>query len=82
MVYRKYPLLSFGEAQVLLVDHKWLSHIQNAIEGEVERVSQQLTTRVRELAERYARPLPEIIQSVDLLERQVQAHLRQMGFSL
>jgi len=82
LVYRQYPLLSFGEAQVLLVDHKWLNHIQSAIEGEVERVSQQLTTRVRELAERYARPLPEIIQSVDVLERQVQAHLRQMGFRL
>lgn len=82
LVYRQYPLLSFGEAQVLLVDHKWLNHIQSAIEAEVERVSQQLTTRVRELAERYARPLPEIIQSVDVLERQVQAHLRQMGFRL
>ena len=50
-----------------------------AVQGELDRVSQTLTGRVRELAERYATPLPELIGEVDTLAARVDGHLKRMG---
>jgi type I restriction enzyme M protein len=47
-----------------------------------ERISQALTQRVKELAERYAMPLPQQVGKVAELEQQVNAHLAKMGFSV
>ncbi len=38
-----------------------------------------MTERVKELTERYATPLPQIVQEVESLSVKVEAHLRQMG---
>ena len=46
----------------------------------MDRVSQQLTHRVKELAERYEIPLPQIASSVAELEAKVSRHLEKMGF--
>ena len=48
-----------GRDQALVVDDKWLAALDAAIHGEMDRVSQQLTQRVKELAERYETPLPK-----------------------
>jgi hypothetical protein len=37
-----------------------LAALDSAIHGEMDRISQQLTRRVKELAERYEAPLPKI----------------------
>jgi type I restriction enzyme M protein len=47
----------------------------------MDRVSQQLTQRVRELAERYEPPLPQMASRVAELEAKVNQHLERMGFS-
>ncbi len=47
----------------------------------MERISQQLTRRVKELAERYDTPLPELKWRVAVLEAKVNAHLERMGFA-
>jgi type I restriction enzyme M protein len=52
-----------------------------AVHGEVDRVSQQLTQRVKELAERYETPWPQMVGSVTELESKVNCHLKRMGFS-
>lgn len=44
--------------------------------------SQGLTQRVKVLAERYEKPLPEVMDRVQALESKVAAHLEKMGFSL
>jgi type I restriction enzyme M protein len=44
-------------------------------------VSQQLTRRVKELAERYEIPLPQMVGHVAELEAKVNCHLERMGFS-
>ena len=44
------------------------------------RVSQQLTQRPKELAERYEAPLPELTRRVAALEARVAGHLERMGF--
>ena len=49
--------------------------------GELDRASQTLTTRVRDLAERYASPLPVLSQGVEELTNRVAAHLKKMGAS-
>jgi type I restriction enzyme M protein len=36
-----------------------------AVQGELDRVSQTLTTRIRQLAERYDTPLPKLVERSD-----------------
>jgi type I restriction enzyme M protein len=79
--YAKYPQLSVEEIQGLVVDDKWLTALSAAVSGEVERVSQALTRRVKELAERYDTPLPQLAANVSDLEARVADHLKKMGFA-
>lgn len=37
---------------------------------------------VKQLAERYARPLPQLVEEVAALSAKVDEHLRKMGFAL
>ena len=47
--------------------------------GEVDQLAQLLTGRVKELALRYAVPMPEIMKNVDDLSAKVDAQLKKMG---
>jgi type I restriction enzyme M protein len=42
-------------------------------------VSQALAERVRQLAERYASPMPTLVDEVTVLASRVEAHLKKMG---
>jgi len=79
--YAKYPTLTEAEIKTLAVDDKWLAALDARIHGEMDRISQTLTQRVRELAERYENPLPQLTVRVEELEQQVNAQLERMGFS-
>jgi len=57
------------------------NNVDAAIHGEMDRVSQQLTHRVKEPAERYEIPLPQMVSRVAELEAEVNRHLARMGFS-
>ena len=50
----------------------------HAIQQEIERVTQRLAGRLQELTERYATPLPEMEQQVDVFASTVKGHLQQM----
>jgi type I restriction enzyme M protein len=78
----KYPTLSEAEIKTLVVDDKWLATLAAAIHGEMDRISQALTQRVKELAERYESPLPQLEQDVESLAAKVAAHLAKMGFAV
>ncbi|MBS0506859.1 MAG: type I restriction-modification system subunit M [Proteobacteria bacterium] len=80
--YAHYPQLSAADIQALVVDGKWLATLATAIHGEMDRISQALTQRVKELAERYDTPMPQMASRVAALEAKVNAHLAQMGFAL
>jgi len=82
LAYAEYPSLSEEEVKTLVVDDKWLATIAAAIHGEMDRISQTLTRRVKELAERYETPLPEVNSKVAELEAKVNAHLQRMGIKL
>jgi type I restriction enzyme M protein len=77
----KYPTLTEAEVKTLVVEDKWMGALSSAIHGEMERISQTLTQRVKELAERYETPLPEADKRVEELEKKVSGHLQKMGFS-
>ena len=79
--YRHYKTLTTDEIKTLVVDDKWLAAITQAVQGEMERISQRLANRIKELAERYETPLPAQQQSVQTLENKVKAHLEKMGFA-
>ncbi len=76
----KYPELSEKEVKSLVVDDKWMTTLDEAIHGEMDRVSQELTRRVKELAERYETPLPTMTNRVAELQVKVNRHLETMGF--
>ncbi len=76
----KYPTLTEDEVKALVVDDKWLAVLDARIHGEMDRVSQQLTQRVKELAERYETTLPKLTERVVELESKVNGHLKRMGF--
>jgi type I restriction enzyme M protein len=78
----KYPTLTEAEIQTIVVDDKWLATLAAAVQGELDRVSQTLTGRIRELAERYATPLPQLTEEVAALAAKVDAHLKKMGAAL
>ncbi len=79
-VAAQYGKLTDDEIKTLAVDDKWLATIAAAVQGELDRVSQTLNGRIRQLAERYATPLPEIESKVSELADKVAGHLQKMGF--
>jgi type I restriction enzyme M protein len=80
-VAAKYPQLSEAEIKALVVDDKWLATLEAAVQSELDRVSQTLTGRIRVLAERYAAPLPQLMEEVEALARRVGEHLKKMGMA-
>jgi type I restriction enzyme M protein len=77
----KYPKLTEAEIKMLVVEDKWLAALDAAIHDEMDRISQVLTHRVKELAERYETPLPQMVTRVANLEAKVNMHLERMGFA-
>ena len=78
-VLEKYGALAEDEIKTLGVDDKWLGTLAAAVQGELDRVSQTLTGRIRQLAERYATPLPQLTDEVAALAARVDGHLKKMG---
>lgn len=79
-VAARYPKLTEDEIKTLVVEDKWLGTLAAAVQGELDRVSQTLTGRIRQLAERYATPLPALTDEVEALAKKVEKHLAKMGF--
>jgi type I restriction enzyme M protein len=67
--------------RTVVVDDKWMARLQRDVQEELERVSQTLAHRIRELAERYETPLPKLESDIAALSTKVEEHLRKMGMS-
>lgn len=74
-----YAKLSVAEIKTLVVNDKWLGRLAVELQEELNRVSHTLTGRIRELAERYATPLPKLVDEVAALSARVEEHLKAMG---
>jgi type I restriction enzyme M protein len=79
-VFKKYAELTEAEVKTLVVDDKWFSTLCSDVKTEVDRVSQDLTGRIKQLSKRYAVPLPVLSSKVEDMSAKVDEHLRKMGF--
>lgn len=79
LLLKQYAELTDAEVQNLVVNHKWLAYLQNALQTEVESISQSLTATIKILAERYSKTLPQLGTTVTELESEVNTHLQKMG---
>ena len=79
-VAAKYIQLTESEIKTMVVHDKWLAAIGASVQGELDRVSQALTGRIRQLAERYATPLPMLAKDLATLASRVDEHLMKLGF--
>jgi type I restriction enzyme M protein len=58
-----------------------MGRLSVAVQSELDRVSQTLTGRIRELVERYGTPLPKLTNVLAILAARVDEHLTKMGAS-
>jgi type I restriction enzyme M protein len=79
LTLKQFGLLTEKEVRTLVVDDKWLTTISAAMQGEIDSISQRLTGRIKELAERYENTLGELDKSNTELEQKVAGHLEKMG---
>jgi type I restriction enzyme M protein len=79
-IVAKYGMLTKDEIKTLVVNDKWIGTLAAVVQSELDRVSQALTERIKQLAERYAAPLPRLEEKVASLSHRVDEHLKKMGF--
>jgi type I restriction enzyme M protein len=78
-VLAQYGDLSEEEIKRLVVDDKWFAAVQIAVDDQLQRMTQRLAGRVKELEERYAESLPVLEIAVADLKLKVDSHLKRMG---
>ncbi len=78
-VFACYHSLNEADIKTLVVGDKWQATLETTIRAEIERVTQTLAARVKLLEERYAEPLPRLVDEVTTLAAKVEAHLHRMG---
>ncbi len=81
-LFGKYKTLTEDEIKTLVVKDKWMTAVHSAIEAEIERISQSLSQRIKDLTERYTAPLPQLEAETADLTKKVEAHLEKMGFRI
>ena len=75
LAYAKYHKLTAGEIKILAIDDKWMARLSASLQIELDRVSQTLTGRIRELSERYAETLTQLSDSISQASLRVDHHL-------
>jgi len=79
---KRYDTFTDSEITDLLVNRKWYKTIDQGIQNLYVTVANHLTKRIVELYERYENTLPELTAKLAEEEKEVAAHLAQMGFKL
>ncbi len=79
LAHDKYSKLSDVDIKTMVIDRKWMTQLSEAVNGELNRVSQMLTIRIRELALRYEVPLSSLVGDCNVIGSKVEAHLKRMG---
>ena len=78
-VFKRYAKLTEVEIKGLVIQDKWFTTLRTSIEDEIQRLAQRLSTRVKDLEERYAKNLPELEREVAKFTVKVEDHLIIMG---
>lgn len=77
-VFKHYPTLDVEDIKALVVKDKWNDSLKTTIKEAIERITQQLASRIQTLEERYAEPLPQLMKEMADLSKKVEAHLKKM----
>ena len=77
---KKYDTLTEDDIRRLVIEKKWIASLSQRLNEEMQRISQQITTDVTSLHDRYAETLPEIDAEIEELEKKVEASLKEMGY--
>ena len=64
-----------------MVDKKWMANIAIHIKTEMDAISYRLTERIKEPAEYYETPLPELTEEMKILTKKVNEHLKKMEYT-
>lgn len=78
---KRYKSLSEKEIKDIVVTDKWMGSIEHSVQTEMELISQRLTRRIKELADRYETPLPMLTKELEKRGDKVNAHLLKMGYT-
>ena len=81
LVDEKYESLTELEVKELVIKSKWIPAIVGEVNSELDKISHRLTTRIKELAERYDETLATIEEEVQNYSNKVDEHLKRMGFT-
>ncbi|KZL21210.1 Type I restriction enzyme EcoKI M protein [Pseudovibrio axinellae] len=81
IVFDNIQALSIEEIKQITIFDKWFGTVEAQITEEIERVTQQLATRVKTLEERYQNTLPSLTQDVATFSARVEEHLKKMGLA-
>ena len=81
-VIEKYAALTEGEIKQLVIERKWMYAITNHLLEEMTTLTQQITSRISTVANRYAETLSCTTQKVSEIESRVLGSLKEMGFTL
>jgi type I restriction enzyme M protein len=73
-------MIESNRLPALAVGDHWLARLADHMRGELDRASQSLAGRGRQLAELYASPLPKLVREVGEMSARADGHLRTMGF--
>ena len=77
-VLARYAALTHAEIETLVIEDKWFADIRHMIDGVVQRLTQHLAVRVKELEERYAQTLPALEREVATFGAKVAGHLKRI----
>lgn len=81
-VAKKYAdLKAEKDVKRILIEEKWVAALASELEAQTQAVASQFAGRIKELAERYAAPLPQLMDDVETLTENVDTHLQKMGFA-
>lgn len=80
-VIEKYPTLDLDEIKKVLIHDKWTVFLKDALKQEQDKISQNLTQNIQDLAERYESTLPKLEAELVEVTAKVKLHLEKMGWS-
>lgn len=79
LTLEQFGRLTENEVREIVVEDKWLTSIKSDIQTEIDGISQRLTTRIKELGERYDNKLGSLVTETEAFETKVVEHLQKMG---
>lgn len=77
-VHAKYPALTVHQIKALVLDNKWLPNVSGGVNHELDRASQALTNRIRQVGERYWTDLSQLVEDANLIADRVAKNLQSM----